>query len=1694
MDVKVVSKRFIGIILLIILNMSLLVLALQFIDRAQSDFDSGTYANTTYNGSAIILSGTNVYGTYTSRIFNANSTVRWNNFSITKTLPTKEYLFAADDNSDVWSSINQGINWTLVKHDYNGADSNGAKASFFNSSGGYFIVYNQQVWASNDMGITWTKVKDDYNGAEGQNAYAAKADKINNFYIIEGDQDVWKSINAGVNWTKVASNFNGGGGNVAGLVVDSSNALFTVDVASHVYKSTDYGVTWTLIKDDYNGAEGNGADALAIDSANYLYVIKDQAVWRSTDSGVTWTKVSTDFDPSDGHNGISMTTDSNSYVYLIDGNEDVYKSTDSGSTWTKLISNYNGANGNSRTIISIVKYTNLTFQIRNCSSSDCSDSSFVGPDNTTSSYYPDNIGDIGKNSRYFQYKVYFSTQDSGIRSALYNVTLDYTQLNQEPIVASFTLTPNSPTTTNDLTCLFMITDPDAGDSLTTNVTWYKNAAVYSSITQSVSNGSQASTILDASNNVKNEIWNCTIIPYDGKTYGNQASSKVIIQNTAPSIDAIPDKSTDSMIYWSYNANATDIDHDEGVDTLTWSINNSMLDINSATGLISDTPSDSDEGTHVVKVTVSDGTNQSSTTFVYTVTANRAPNVTSISLLPSQPKTNDNINCSFIITDDRLQTCSANISWYRNNILNITSNISINNGTLSSSLLSYQYTVKGQEWNCTIIPFDGNSYGRQSSAKLTIINSLPTSPNISIIPVTPNTNNDLNVIFNQVSDDNDSDLVTYSYQWFRDNIYQPSITGSTVSSGVTSKNQIWKVIVTPNDGQENGNSISKNVTIRNSIPSISSANINPTTAYKTTTLTASTTGWSDLDGEPENYVYQWFNQNGKIIGATLPSLTGSYFNKSNRIFCNVTPYDSDEYGTSTLTNNVTIQNSIPILTVSIESQLGFNGTDEDLIASFSYSDADSDMIVANQTKWYKNNIEQPSFANQTAVSYTNIAVDNLWIFSARVYDNESWSNWYNASISILDVSQTYPILVSPLNGTSINISSVVLIYTTPNYANMHCSIFADTNPNPTAMIKNNTGLQGKTTLIFNWRNLADNIYYWKVGCTNDTILLNSTTKIFTIDTTYPTTAPSLTQLGVSDSDNDGNIELSWTADPDAHTYNIYRSLSKITDAANLIKIFSTSSTSWEDNSTLNSTTYWYALTTVDRAAYENKSVISNSFNSTSNDKIKPKIATNINASSINGVTTIYWDKVYNDINGNADESGLKYKLWYKSNASLNLSKTLVNETADYIRTLDQDSCSETICQTTHSLSGSTSYYYFITTIDDGNNENLTLNSNYYGITVTIAPPSTGGGGGGGGGGHTLVEAEKTPATNPNCKEEWSCSEWYNCANGVQGRSCVDINKCGTEDNKPEMSRPCGACEEKWQCGDWTPCVNNRQTRVCLDKNDCVTEKTKPPQEQDCMLDTCSDGIKNYGEVGIDCGGPCKPCKASDFITGGAIALKATKGPNRSLLIPTIILLLVFLFIKSIRKKDIRFNKILSALRIPLIVIILVLFSLSFFGTKIMNLFSANNQTISAPLEENKTEGIAPLTGLSHGVGVDKYKAKITSLIFFIIAGSVLAAFIVRKKFWNKSQIKKQIVQKEGISIEIKTNIKKFPFEDIDGMNFETIPVKSEGKKVNPMGKIQKKQDILNQIKENYRLDKISDNMSRSSSSIDINSIINRKIDK
>lgn len=80
-----------------------------FQTTSQAEFDQGVYENVSFNGTALVLAGANLTGSYTSKVFNASQPSSWNNVSWLYTgLSPTLFVRVCDDSlcsDDAWNSI-----------------------------------------------------------------------------------------------------------------------------------------------------------------------------------------------------------------------------------------------------------------------------------------------------------------------------------------------------------------------------------------------------------------------------------------------------------------------------------------------------------------------------------------------------------------------------------------------------------------------------------------------------------------------------------------------------------------------------------------------------------------------------------------------------------------------------------------------------------------------------------------------------------------------------------------------------------------------------------------------------------------------------------------------------------------------------------------------------------------------------------------------------------------------------------------------------------------------------------------------------------------------------------------------------------------------------------------------------------------------------------------------------------------------------------------------------------------------------------------------------------------------------------------------------------------------------------------------------------------------------------------------------
>jgi len=326
---------------------------------------------------------------------------------------------------------------------------------------------------------------------------------------------------------------------------------------------------------------------------------------------------------------------------------------------------------------------------------------------------------------------YTSTTNYSASSETYYVTVP----NTIPTLTQPTITPATAYTNNTLTANTTYTDLD-NEAGTVYFLWYVDSVnVYNQTNTSISNGTVVITTLASTYFNKTNAVNLSVYANDGTNNSatSWSSNIITITNLAPSFDQ--DLTAQTINYsqaFTYDVNCSDTDS----DTLTYYDNTSLFNINSSTGIITDTPVFADIGETTINISCDDGTINTSQTFVYNITDGTAPTVritapvtsinTTSTLLNST--TSENATCYYknstasyaVMNLTGNTTHSQNITSLAlgNNLYSVQCNDSYANSATQTTYV-LRVNVVANETNTTALTFVGNS--TNSSSILTNLN-------------------------------------------------------------------------------------------------------------------------------------------------------------------------------------------------------------------------------------------------------------------------------------------------------------------------------------------------------------------------------------------------------------------------------------------------------------------------------------------------------------------------------------------------------------------------------------------------------------------------------------------------------------------------------------------------------------------------------------------------------------------------------------------------------------------------------------------------------------------------------------------------------------------------------------------------------------------------------------------------------------
>ena len=220
------------------------------------------------------------------------------------------------------------------------------------------------------------------------------------------------------------------------------------------------------------------------------------------------------------------------------------------------------------------------------------------------------------------------------------------------------------------------------------------------------------------------------------------------------------------------------------------------------------------------------------------------------------------------------------------------------------------THRGEVWEVTITPNDGEEEGASVSAQASIAN---VAPAVLTLTLAPSEVREASVVQATLStEDADGDAVTLSYAWKVNGVVVQEGPGDSIDGALFAKGDSLQVTATPNDGFVDGVPMDSEVlTVLNTLPVVESAAIDPAELFEGSTASCVATGWQDDDEDIEGYNTRW------LVDGTEASLTstadGSSFSHLQSVVCELTPFDGEEIGTPVQSDPVTVGNTVPVLT-------------------------------------------------------------------------------------------------------------------------------------------------------------------------------------------------------------------------------------------------------------------------------------------------------------------------------------------------------------------------------------------------------------------------------------------------------------------------------------------------------------------------------------------------------------------------------------------------------------------------------------------------------------------------------------------------------------------------------------------------------------------------------------------------------------
>ncbi len=353
----------------------------------------------------------------------------------------------------------------------------------------------------------------------------------------------------------------------------------------------------------------------------------------------------------------------------------------------------------------------------------------------------------------------------------------------------------------------------------------------------------------------------------------------------------------------------------------------------------------DHGDNVsVQVYASDSHNMNSMTASATVTVlNSAPTAGTVTISPASPQVGMTLTATASgFTDIDNDALTQHYQWSINGIP-----VSGATGT------TFALTSAGHGDIITVDTWATDPSGAKSptaTASVSLANAVPTKGTVTITPSAPIAGTALAATPSGFADA-DGDGLTYQYVWYRDGQPIAGATGPTLPAAEVVRSQI-RVDVKADDGHGGvSDAASATVTVPNSPPAVGTVTISPTLPQAGMTLTATPSGFTDIDNDTLTQHYQWSINGSPVSGATGTTFVLTSAGHGDIITVDTWATDPSGANSPSATDNVSVDNAVPTKgTVTITPSAPVAGTALTATPS-GFADADGDTLTY-QYVWYR----------------------------------------------------------------------------------------------------------------------------------------------------------------------------------------------------------------------------------------------------------------------------------------------------------------------------------------------------------------------------------------------------------------------------------------------------------------------------------------------------------------------------------------------------------------------------------------------------------------------------------------------------------------------------------------------------------------------------------------------------------------------